>query len=96
VIKQTSNKVVSINHYRKLKRAHSKNGAQGVVDYFKWLKIHRAAMINKYGTVEDKTHIEINNWFDRIINGGTKYLWVNLAAMLAFIFTFMKPSNEEE
>lgn len=96
VIKQTKNKVVNINHYRKMKRAYKKGGAQGVVDYMAWLKIHRAAMIIKYGTVDDKTHIKIDNWIDRVITGGPKLLWVNLTAMLAFILTFLKPSNEEE
>jgi hypothetical protein len=42
------NTLYPVNHKRRIKEAYIKSGAQGVIDYFKWVDTNNAAINMKY------------------------------------------------
>ena len=76
-------KVVEINHFNRLKKAFSKNGEQGIIDYIVWVDKNNRKMNVIFGNTDLKPGE------DNLLKGalkGASGFWDNL---FAFLFSFI-------
>lgn len=88
------NKLVKINHYRKIKKAYKSNGQQGIMDYMKWLDAHNAQLANKYQFKKIK---RIDQRLLEIAMSSAEGFWQSIIMFItAFAASFLSGGSDEE
>lgn len=87
------NKLVKINHYRKIKKSYKSNGQQGIMDYMKWLDAHNAQLAKKYQLKKIK---RIDQRLLEIAMSSAEGFWQSIITfIIAFTASFLTSDEEE-
>lgn len=94
IYKAYKTKFVEIDHYSRIKKAYARNGAQGVIDYIKWVDQNNKRLNELYSNAKlSRVASEIMD----IAAKGASNFWNNLIAFfMAFISVFMGKEVEEK
>ncbi len=87
------NKVLKkLNHYRRLKRAHAKNGVDGIIEYVYWLDDHNRKLSIE---IEDLKLKRVDDNILGIMAEGVKGFWSSIAMFLVSFLTVFGVKNEK-
>jgi hypothetical protein len=86
--------IVKIDHYKKLKKAYSKDGIKGIQDYIIWLNQHNINMNKKFKEMQlEQRSAEVDKKLLSIAKGKATAFW---SSLIQFLFSFFAVFGSEK